>query len=198
MKKASSNYRLTIYLSLQKRANNLVVPTERYLSRKVVLHQRFELAHPVGCWPFLQRSRALSALCWSLWFLLRGVLKKLTNGNQIEKKRIIYVTRCGPLRVSCGFPSLSLWIFVLIQRCLTPCSSLANNHSTRISSYIVASSITSIPFEDQNFLIGHWCLVDDLNFSFESESLKASLDFGLRIPRTFVASEDSNLEVKKK
>lgn len=61
---------------------------------------------------------------------------------------------------------------------------------------MVIVSVRPVAFEDQKFLAVLLRVVD-LNFEFERESLLASLN-RLRIQRTLVASEDSNLEVKKK
>jgi hypothetical protein len=55
-------------------------------------------------------------------------------------------------------------------------------------------SIVDKGSEDQKFLA---CVSFGFEFSFESESLIVSLK-RLRILRTVAASEDSNLEVKKK
>jgi hypothetical protein len=61
---------------------------------------------------------------------------------------------------------------------------------------MVTVRVRPVAFEDQKFLAVLLRVVD-LNFEFERESLLASLN-RLRIQRTLVASEDSNLEVKKK
>lgn len=136
-------------------------------------------------------------MCSHVLYFSVGGLKKLTKRNQIKKRSDAIITeRCSIL----GFPKGYL---VIIVRNDFPIWGLVIANVDWCLMWLILGKI----------LHSHCSLVDcrrwrpeisgivgvhvDLNFRFESESLIVSLR-RLRILRTVVTSEDSNLEVKKK
>lgn len=180
-----------LWLSLQKKAR---------VQSSFISHRNCN--RPVGRFSLLP---AMSGYPYSLlnisWIILRGSSEEvITNVTKSRESKTLMLLSWSIWGHSVEFRFCLLGYLFFYSEALWHYSSGTNSHWTHECSYIFASLI-SHPLrssEDQNFLTGLLLFKLRFEFSFESESLKASLFSRLRILRTGAASEDSNLEVKKK